>query len=111
MPRKYPCPIEGCNKTFTSSSAVVEHIRKEHVGKLDKDGLEYAVSVGIPPEKMFVYCDRATKEAFEYAVSLGVSPEKLIRICRENGTELLFDVEAWMREHRGQATLEAWVIG
>lgn len=109
MPRKYPCPV--CGKTFTSKSAEYEHFNREHVGKLDKDGLEYAVSVGIPPWKMFRDCERVTKEAFEYAVSLGVSPEELIRICRDNGTELLFDVEAWMREHKGQATLEAWVIG
>ncbi|MHC1624670.1 MAG: hypothetical protein ACXQS2_01530 [Methermicoccaceae archaeon] len=108
MPRKYICPVEGCGRTFTSSKALDEHFNREHVGKLDKDGLEYAVSVGIPAWKMFRDCERVTKEAFEYAVSLGVSPEELLKICRKYGTKLLFDVESWMREHRKGQSLEVW---
>ncbi len=84
MPRKHACPV--CGRTFTSSASEFEHLKREHVGKMDRDG-------------------------FDYAVSVGISPEKLLRFCRENGIELLFDVEEWMREHKmGQVTLEAWVV-
>jgi|Deesub1362B_J571_1020462.scaffolds.fasta_scaffold00743_31 hypothetical protein len=83
MPRKYTCP--RCSRTFTTSQAEFEHFKREHVGKMSREG-------------------------FEYAISVGISPEKLLRFCRENEIELAFDLEEWMREYKmGQVTLEAFV--
>ncbi len=73
-----------CGRTFTSSASEFEHLKREHIGRM-------------------------SRESFEYAVSVGVPPEKLLKFCRENGIELLFDVEEWMRD-KGQVTLEAWVV-
>jgi len=63
---KYTCPL--CGRKLSSNSSVIEHIKKEHVGRL-------------------------SKESFEYLRSLGVSAEKIIRFCEENGIRMAFRMQ------------------
>ena len=58
---KYTCPL--CGRKLSSNSSVIEHIKKEHVGRL-------------------------SNESFEYLRELGVPEERIVRFCRENGIEL-----------------------
>ena len=63
---KAKCPL--CGRAYSNSTAVVEHIKKEHSGKL-------------------------SQLSFDYLRSLGVPVEKIIRFCEENGIRMAFRVQ------------------
>ena len=56
MPRRQLCPL--CGKAFSTVDAVVDHIRKEHSGKLSKRSVEYLISLGIGMDKIAEYCKK-----------------------------------------------------
>lgn len=62
MPKRFSCPLCPQNN-FSSATAVVEHLKKHHVGKL-------------------------SRQSFEYLLSNGVSAEKIAEWCRKNGVEI-----------------------
>jgi len=56
MPRRFPCPI--CGRTFTSCESELEHIRRDHVGRLSKASFEHLIKQGVSVEKIREFCRR-----------------------------------------------------
>lgn len=61
MPRKHACPL--CGRTFTTSQAALEHLKKEHVGKLSDQSVEYLMEQGVPARRIMEF--GATEEQIQ----------------------------------------------
>jgi hypothetical protein len=54
--RKHVC--EFCGKVYTTSGAVLEHIKRDHLGKLSESSIEYLLELGVKPDKIVQFCKR-----------------------------------------------------
>jgi len=51
----YTCQYCG-KEGFSSISAVVEHIKKQHMGRLSEQSIEHLLRQGIKPDKIIEFC-------------------------------------------------------
>jgi hypothetical protein len=56
MPRKHVC--EFCGREYTTNEAVLEHIKRDHLGKLSESSIEYLLELGVKPNKIIEFCRR-----------------------------------------------------
>lgn len=56
MGKGYTCGI--CGRTFSSSNAVVEHIKSQHAGKLSDSSIEWLLKQGVKPNRIVEWCKK-----------------------------------------------------
>ena len=55
MAKGYSCSL--CNRSgFASMDSLVQHIKREHMGKLSDGSIEYLLSVGVKPSRIIEFC-------------------------------------------------------
>ncbi|MEM2191372.1 MAG: hypothetical protein QW540_08100 [Archaeoglobaceae archaeon] len=47
-----------CNKKFANTDSLIEHIRKEHCGKLSLESYVYLKMIGVATERILDFCEK-----------------------------------------------------
>ena len=89
---------ELCGKDgFSSSDAVVEHIKTQHCGKLSEGSIEWCLRQGITPKHLIDWCKRN---------EVKVDESKVYKIARRLVREgVLVSIEGGVRKRSKVATL------